>query len=395
MIRSNYRTMILLSVMILSLMIPGCQSVESVPEPNSISTSVVQELEIASETAVIANPTLPTTTPISTSIPEPMCRPSENTLPPRADHEMVYDKGRGVIILFGGRDPGFSFPFFPTESSSRHVSETWEYDKCGWKRIDTEHEPPNFDDFDMVYDSAQNVTILLGQYTPIKESDSESISMMWQYDGQDWRQMIEVALLPSPRIYRGMVFDSFLNRIVIFGGYGNYISGGSGWFWDTGVFENGSWNYITEDIYEYPPPTDFPIMVYDETRNAVILWITRVYNFTSEFDGVSWDHLMDLPNRDGRPVMEFNRGMELFGGDMVYDVDRDAIVAHGKSGTWEYAFIENSWVRIESAGGPQSSWHAMVYDEDRGVTVLVGGIDGNGEPIEGMWVYDGKSWHQE
>ncbi len=385
---------LLLMGLLTGLLLSGCDPAQPVPEISVSPTSATQELVGTPQTAVPTRTASPTKMPSATPTSEPLCGDSSMVPYPRADHEMVYDQHREKIILFGGRELDFAAPFRPSATSSRHVSETWEYDQCGWRQIETPHSPPNLDDFDIVYDSVRNATILLGQYTPIDNPESGSVSMMWEYDGQDWRRMTEVPQLPPPRIFRGVTFDPFLNRIALFGGYGVYAPGWGDFLWDTWVFENGNWRDITLEImYETVPPREFPIMIFDEARNTVVLLSATVSNCTSEFDGIRWDYLMDLPNRDDRPAMEFRRDMLVLYGDMVYDTKRGVAVAHGTSGTWEYG--GNNWERIDSAGGPHSTWHEMAYDEARGITVLFGGMDENKNPIEGTWLYDGETWVQE
>lgn len=387
--RLSFPKMLLPNLLLVGLLLSGCNTSQSVPETSVSPTLDVQSLATPTETAV------PTVIPTVTPTPEPLCVASAATPSPRADHEMVYDQHREKIVLFGGRELDFWVPFSPSATSSRHVSETWEYDQCGWRQIETPHSPPNFDDFDIVYDSVRNVTILLGQYTPIDNPEKGTISMMWEYDGHDWRQMTEIERrgLPYPRIFGEMVFDPLLNRIILFGGH-ILFEGWSGLPWETLVFENGSWRNISDEItYEFPLTYEFPIMVFDEARNVVVLLHPKASNFTSEFDGTGWDHLRDLPNSGDRPALEANRDMFMLGGDMVFDTNRRVIIAQGLSGTWEYDGI--TWQKVETPEGLNSQWHAMAYDEARGITVLFGGMDENKNPIEGTWLYDGETWVQE
>lgn len=386
--KDNYSKLLWFNLLVIIFLTSGCDNSQSIPETSVTPTLDIQALTAPPDTDVPSEILSVTTTP------ETLCVIPALIPSPRADHEMVFDRNREKIILFGGRETDFWAPFQPSNSSSRHVNETWEYDNCGWKRIETLQSPPNFDDFDIVYDSARNATVLLGQYTPIDNPEKGSLSMMWEYDGHNWRQMTEVTSLPPPRIYREMVFDSSLSQIVLFGGYGMYAPKWSDWLWDTWIFQNEQWRNVTDDLaYESVPPREFPIMVFDEYRNVTVLLASRADNFTSEFDGTTWDHLRDLPNSGNRPALEANRDMNMLGGDMVFDTNRGVVVAHGLSGTWEYD--GTTWQKIELSEGPKSQWHAMAYDESRGVVVLFGGIDEDGKPIEGTWIYDGVTWHQE
>lgn len=375
-------------ILLFATTLPGCEEAHLVSEAAASPTPGVQVMAIERETAV------PTAIPSVTPTPEPLCVTSPMTPSSRADHEMVYDQHREKIILFGGRETDFSVPFVTSAASSRHMNETWEYDQCGWRQIDTLHKPPNLDDFDIVYDSVRKITVLFGQYTPLDNPEKGSLSMMWEYDGQDWRQMAEIKDLPYPRIFSEMVFNPASNQIVLFGGFSLFGPEWRDWHWETWVLENEKWYDITDEItYEYIPPREFPIMVFDEHRNVTVLLISTVNNFTIEFDGTAWDNMRDLPNSENRPALEFNRDMNMFGGDMVFDTNRGVVVAHGLSGTWEYD--GTTWQEIEKAGGPKSQWHAMAYDASRGATVLFGGVDEEGKPIEGMWIYDGQMWVQD
>lgn len=385
--RLSYLKMLLLKILLIGFLISSCENSQSVPETSVSPTANVQMLVIAAETAVPTE--IPPATPTSALCVAPTIIPSS-----RLDHKMVFDRNREKIILFGGREMDFSIPYVTSVASSRHMNETWEYDQCGWTRIETIHSPPNLDDFDIVYDSVRNVAILFGQYTPIDNPESDSLSMMWEYDGHDWRQMTEIKDLPYPRIFSEMVFNLTLDQIVLFGGFSLFGQEWVDWQWETWVLENEKWREITDEItYEYIPPREFPIMVFDEYRNVTILLISAANNFTSEFDGTAWDHLRDLPNSGNRPSLEANRDMNMFGGDIVFDTNRRVIIAQGLSGTWEYD--GTTWQKIETSEGLESQWHAMAYDESRGVTVLFGGIDEDGKPIEGTWIYDGVTWQQE
>ena len=386
--KHSYSRLLWFSLLLMVFLISSCDDSQSFAVTEVSKTLPEQTNSLPTETADTEE------IGIVTRIPNSQCISSSAIPSPRSDHEMVYDQNREKIILFGGRETDFSIPYVTSAASSRHMNETWEYDQCGWTLIETIHSPPNLDDFDIVYDSVRNLTVLFGQYTPIDNAQTGSLSMMWEYDGQDWRQLTEVEDLPYPRIFSEMVFNLASNQIVLFGGFSLFGPEWIDWHWETWVLENEKWHDITDEItYESIPPREFPIMAFDEHRNVTVLLISTVNNFTIEFDGTAWDNMRDLPNSENRSALEFNRDMNMFGGDMVFDTNRGVVVAHGLSGTWEYD--GTTWQEIEKAGGPKSQWHAMAYDASRGVTVLFGGVDEEGKPIEGTWIYDGITWHQE
>lgn len=305
---------------------------------------------------------------------------------PRSGHDMVYDQKRERIVLFGGRPNVFN-PV--TTDTAPHENETWEYDGCNWEKIETENKPPRMDEIYLVYDSQLQRTVLLG-YVNVS---TDVLAEMWVFDGVEWHQLEDVDEFPTPRVMGDAIYDSKQNWIVLFGGMG--INPYTDWLRDTWIFDGNDWQEITHAINyvdELLPSGEFPVMTYDEKREKTVLLSPKFGNTTSEFDGFSWDNLNNLPNQNNRPVMPPN-DMRVFLGDVIFDSQRGVVVAHGFGGTWEYDGAD--WLRIETAQGPNSQWHSMVYDEARGVTVLFGGIDEDGEPIKGSWIYDGAFWYQE
>jgi hypothetical protein len=84
---------------------------------------------------------------------------------------------------------------------------------------------------------------------------------------------------------------------------------------------------------------------------------------------------------------------------VAYDTRRRRVVLHGglKPGgvsgeTWE--FDGARWTRVATSGpGPLHS-AAMAYDEARGVTLLVGGMDEAGAASARTWAWDGATWRE-
>ena len=343
---------------------------ENFATPQSTTTAVSQ---LNTELSVESSPSL-------------LCVSTDTSPSPRSGHDMVYDQKRERIVLFGGRPNVFN-PV--TTDIAPHENETWEYDGCNWEKIETENKPPRMDEIYLVYDSQLQRTVLLG-YVNVS---TDVLAEMWVFDGVEWHQLEDVDEFPTPRVMGDAIYDSKQNWIVLFGGMG--INPYTDWLRDTWIFDGNDWQEITHAINyvdELLPSGEFPVMTYDEKREKTVLLSPKFGNTTSEFDGFSWDNLNNLPNQNNRPVMPPN-DMRVFLGDVIFDSQRGVVVAHGFGGTWEYDGAD--WLRIETAQGPNSQWHSMVYDEARGVTVLFGGIDEDGEPIKGSWIYDGAFWYQE
>jgi len=63
------------------------------------------------------------------------------------------------------------------------------------------------------------------------------------------------------------------------------------------------------------------------------------------------------------------------------------------SDTWEYD--GTNWFPASSGNQPPArAYHSMTYDEARGVTIVHGGVAGNGGPqADVSWEYDGVNWN--
>jgi hypothetical protein len=89
---------------------------------------------------------------------------------------------------------------------------------------------------------------------------------------------------------------------------------------------------------------------------------------------------------------------------MVYDVRRARCVLFGGQGqqgflmpvlgdTWTYA--ERQWRPLADESSPRPKprcGHMLGFDETAEVTVLFGGVDGEGQSLGDTWLFDGSSW---
>jgi RHS repeat-associated protein/uncharacterized repeat protein (TIGR01451 family) len=86
---------------------------------------------------------------------------------------------------------------------------------------------------------------------------------------------------------------------------------------------------------------------------------------------------------------------------MVYDADRGVTILFGGYGesdvlsdTWEYRGM-GGWMPVETEHVPPArAGHAMAYDSERGVVVLFGGRGAGYELLTDTWEYDGMDWRQ-
>jgi len=191
---------------------------------------------------------------------------------PRWDAKMVYDKRRGVTVLFGGT-PG-SYIFY---------RDTWEYDGTDWHQITTPHSPPGALGGAMVYDEARGRVVLV---TGWQAQGFGWVNETWEYDGTDWTYITQA---PSWRYNFALAYDSARQRVVLFGGFEH---GGIGCgLGDTWEYDGQRWTRITTP--HAPPGRCGHAMTYDPLRQRVVLFGGDVgggnyYGDTWEYDGSDW-----------------------------------------------------------------------------------------------------------
>jgi hypothetical protein len=139
-----------------------------------------------------------------------------NSPPGRLYPAMTYDAARGVIVLFGGSDPGYA----------ASLADTWEYDGTTWTEVVSPASPPGRCLAAMAYDSARGVAVLFGGYEHYGGAPVPADT--WEYDGRTWSRVVTPDA-PSGRARHAMVYDAERGGVVLFGGGENAESYNDTW----------------------------------------------------------------------------------------------------------------------------------------------------------------------
>ncbi len=216
--------------------------------------------------------------------------------PARAGHGLVWDAGRGKIVLFGGRAGWGIVP--------AAYGDTWEWDGAGWKAIAASPAPSPRCDFGLAYDSARRVIVLHGgsdrlgssdetweledgswilrhppgaprasrhalvydearRMTLLYGGDYPRRSGTWAWDGSTWRELSTAA--PSDRWFHALAFDPARRRAVLSGGWDLRRPPGK----DAWEFDGGKWAPIPIDD---APPRWAHTLTYDSARGRLVLF---------------------------------------------------------------------------------------------------------------------------
>jgi N-acetylneuraminic acid mutarotase len=126
----------------------------------------------------------------------------------RVNHSMVYDSGAGRVVLFGG-----------AQADDTVLNDTWAFDSAAstWTKLSPPGEiPPARAAQAMAYDSDTGKVVLFGG----RRADKTALDDTWVYDSvaNTWTELHLVGDLPRVRASHSMVYDSNTGKIVLFGG---------------------------------------------------------------------------------------------------------------------------------------------------------------------------------
>jgi len=282
----------------------------------------------------------------------------------RFNHEMVYDSHRQTVVLYGGAFHNFAFD----------MTDTWEWDGEEWTEIETAQHPPGMSGFSMIFDSNRSETFIFGGWE-WDINGGHLVNTMWVYDGTDWQAVYTTGATPSPRSGIDLAYDTLRQRAILFGGwegtdqYGRPIATNETWAWD-----GTCWTLLNP---ETTPPVYWSYeMVYDIHRDRIVIFGGHgefYYNDDVwEFDGMNWKQVIPAsfppPWRSGHEMIydSHRRRCVLFGGD---DSTRPPF-----GDTWEWDGYD--WYEITPATDTPRPLDesAMAYDLHRNCSVLFGGF---------------------
>lgn len=195
---------------------------------------------------------------------------------PRDHLSLMYDEGRGAVLMFGG---------IPGDRSAAWPSDTWELRQRGWVRIATEG-PAGRARAALAYDGARRQVVLFGGVGAERAPGQPQpfFGDTWVWEGTAWRQVATGG--PPARYAHGMVYDERAGVVLLYSGAAAHRDGEltDMWQWD-GV----RWT----EIHLSGPTPGFryqPVMVYDRARGKTVLYggIGASGSETWEWDGRRW-----------------------------------------------------------------------------------------------------------
>ena len=163
----------------------------------------------------------------------------------RAFYGMAYDERRGRTVIYG------------TQSGSTALggNQTWEYDGTTWSQAITPTTPPGLEAPAMAYDKGRGVVVMFGGFNGTPPGTDYRTT--YEYDGVDWTLRTTVNA-PITGYRANMVYDDFRGRLVLYGGFGAGAAQLTTWEYDgidwTAVATTGPAK-STEGFMAYLPTT--------------------------------------------------------------------------------------------------------------------------------------------
>lgn len=139
---------------------------------------------------------------------------------PRRDSGMVYDSRRKRTVLFGGE----AFGTNPRTGAAGYYysNETWEWDGQVWVRRNPVNRPPPMSQFGIAYDSDRGRTVIFGGFRTFPPNYSGATAAItgdvWEWDGQDWTQVISATPSPLARTQASLCYDNVRQEVLMVGG---------------------------------------------------------------------------------------------------------------------------------------------------------------------------------
>ncbi|MDY8137282.1 kelch repeat-containing protein [Aquimarina sp. 2201CG5-10] len=265
----------------------------------------------------------------------------------------------------------------------KRLNDFWVFDGETWKVIQTDIAPEPRSGHSMIYDSFKNRLLVFGG----KNENGDILNDLWSWNGNKWKKLSESG--PIPRQSHRMVFNSDNGDLFLFGG--SNAQGLS--LNDTWIFSNEIW--IELKSKDVPPPRLQHTMAYDQQRKKVVLFGGFSKNGNDKFIyGDTWEwHIVkgwEISNKNNQLARDHHA--------MAYDVTSKRVILFGGYNQ-QYlgdtlSWNGEKWILIANEGpSKRAGKPALMYSVIDESLILFGGWDKSNKPLMDFWKFNPYSNH--
>ena len=291
----------------------------------------------------------------------------------RIENAMVYDALHQRMVTFGGFDINFN-----------RTNDVWEYDGLTrtWTNV-TAAGPIARNGVAMAYDPLRNRIVLFGG----SDEAGTMLADTWLWDtvAKTWSQLAPPSSPPA-RVGTRMVYDAANDRFVLHGGW-NTTTGvifSDTWAWSPA---SGAWTNLMPGVSSSTgrpfSPRAYHGLIYNTTNGRVTIFggIGAGVDFNDlwELQGNTW---VDVTPAGTSPPARCCSGM-------TYETANGRLVLYGGwSHPGQFSYIDtwawngSSWTQLPNGPTARDS-HAMVWDPNRGLSVVFGGFSADVRELAG------------
>lgn len=180
--------------------------------------------------------------------------------PPRIHGVMVHDPTRDRMVMFGGKTTG---------APGTDYNDTWAFNLASntWSPLATSGTPPAPFATHGIYDPVRDRLITFGGF----RAGAGPTNEVWQlsFGGTPtWSPITPAGTPPSPRYNVSVIYDSFGDRLIVFGGF---ASGQTNEVWALSLSGTPTWSQLTPTGTP-PIAREAHMAVYDAVRLRMIVF---------------------------------------------------------------------------------------------------------------------------
>jgi hypothetical protein len=293
----------------------------------------------------------------------------------------AYDDIHNVIILFGG---------IP------NAAQTWVYhlDTETWERKFPEVSPPPRAVHQMTFDSGNGVAVIFGGYRFNGHGTELADTWVYDYETNTWYQIF-TPTRPPARHYGALIYDPVNEKVVLFGGHLNRVTSEDTMYSDTWVLDVDERTW-TQKFPSTQPSARQTFPIYNEKDGLIYIFggkyetstVTKFYNDMWSYNLATntWTMIMDDSDSEDKPSNRrtkwtydpINNYGVLFSGAFTPSIPGD---------TWIFDFDITEWSKVTSPlPNPVERYaNLIIRDPINDKILMYGGIEADGTILGDIW----------